>query len=169
MRNAFTMLGAMAALMLCACTPPAQEGAAPATERSVAAPGVTVSDAWAAVTPGGATVGAGYMTISNVGPADTLVSVTSPRAPKVELHEMSMDGEVMRMRRVESFTVPADGVVALSPGGFHLMFMDLPTPFVTGETVPVTLTFEHTGAVEANLPVRERTGADAGGEGHEHN
>lgn len=169
MRNAFTMLGAIAALMLCACTPPAQESATPATERSVAAPGLTVSDAWAAVTPGGATVGAGYMTISNVGPADTLVSVASPRAPKVELHEMSMEGNMMRMRPVAHFTVPSDGVVSLTPGGFHLMFLELPAPFVAGETVPVTLTFEHAGAVEVNLTVRERTGADAGGEGHEHN
>jgi copper(I)-binding protein len=162
------MLGAMAALTLCACTPPAQEGAAPAAERSVAAPGVAVSDAWAAVTPGGATVGAGYMTISNVGPADTLVSVTSPRAPKVELHEMSMEGSMMRMRPVAHFTVPADGVVSLTPGGFHLMFLELPAPFVAGETVPVTLTFEHAGDVEVNLTVRERTASDAGGEGHEH-
>lgn len=165
MRNAFTMLGAIAALVLCACMPPAQEDAPPTT---APASGITVSDAWAAVTPSGASVGAGYMTISNVGPADTLLGVSSPRALNVELHEMSMDGDVMRMRRVESFTVPADGVVALTPGGFHLMFMDLPAPLVAGETVPVTLTFEHTGAVEVNVPVRERMAPDIGGEAHEH-
>jgi len=162
------MLCAIAALSLAACTPPAGEGAAPATERGAKAPGVSVSDGWAAVTPGGVTVGAGYMTISNVGPADTLVSVTSSRAPNVELHEMSMEGDMMRMRPVAHFTVPADGVVSLTPGGFHLMFMGLPTPFVAGETVPVTLTFEHAGAVEVNLRVRERLASDIGGEAHAH-
>lgn len=167
MRNAFTTLGVLAALMVCGCTPPVQEGTAPATEQSAQAPGVSVSDAWAAVTPGGATVGAGYMTISNVGPADTLVSVASPRAPEVELHEMSMDGGMMRMRPVAHFTVPADGVVSLTPGGFHLMFMELPAPFVAGETVPVTLTFEHAGAVNVNLTVRERNASDMRGEAHE--
>ena len=73
----------------------------------------------------------------------------------------------MRMRPVAHFTVPADGVVSLTPGGFHLMFMELPAPFVAGETVPVTLTFEHAGAVNVNLTVRERKASDMGGEAHE--
>lgn len=74
---------------------------------------------------------------------------------------MSMDGNVMRMRPVASFTVPADGVVALTPNGLHLMLTNISSPLVAGESVPVTLTFEHAGVVEVVLPVRERTAAEA--------
>jgi copper(I)-binding protein len=101
------------------------------------------------------------MTITNNGPADTLVSATSPRAERVDLHEMSMDGNVMRMRPVTSFTVPADGAVALTPNGLHLMLTGLTSSLVAGETVPVTLTFERAGAVEVMLPVRARTASEA--------
>lgn len=80
---------------------------------------------------------------------------------------MSMDGDIMRMRPVASFTVPGDGIVSLTPGGFHLMLTELPAPLVAGETVPVTLTFEHAGVVEVSLPVRERTASEAGMQ-HEH-
>lgn len=155
------------ALALGACSPAAPPNAGQPGEHAAEAPGISISDAWAAVTPNGATVGAAYMTISNVGPADTLVSATSPRAQSVELHEMSMDGNVMRMRPVTSFTVPADGVVSLTPNGLHLMLTGLAGPLVAGETVPVTLTFERAGAVEVSLPVRERTASEAEMQ-HEH-
>lgn len=169
MRFEIAALCAIGAWMLSACTPPSQptREREQAVQQVSATPGVAVSDAWAAATPGGATVGAGYMTIANNGPADTLVSVTSPRAPTVELHEMSMDGDIMRMRPVANFTVPADGVVSLTPGGFHLMFMDLSAPLMAGETIQVTLTFEHAGAVEVNLPVRDRA-ASENNVSHEH-
>ncbi|MEZ5958573.1 MAG: copper chaperone PCu(A)C [Hyphomonadaceae bacterium] len=154
-------------LALSACSPSAPPSAEQASEHAAETPGISVSEAWAAVTPNGATVGAGYMTISNVGPADTLVSATSPRAQSVELHEMSMDGNVMRMRPVTSFTVPADGVVSLTPNGLHLMLTGLTGPLVAGETVPLTLTFERAGVVEVSLPVRERTASEAEMQ-HEH-
>ncbi|MDX2274337.1 MAG: copper chaperone PCu(A)C [Hyphomonadaceae bacterium] len=169
MKFKITILCAIGALALSACSPPSQptRDIQPAVEQVSTTPGIAVSDAWAAATPGGATVGAGYMTIANNGPADTLVRVSSPRAPSVELHEMSMDGDIMRMRPVANFTVPADGVVSLTPSGFHLMFIDLSAPFVAGETVQVTLTFERAGVVEVDMPVRNRT-ASENNVSHEH-
>lgn len=124
-----------------------------AQERAVA---VRVENAWAAPTPGGVEVSAGYVTIVNSGASDDrLVSITTPRAERAEVHEMSMDGGVMRMRALEGgLVIPAGGRVTLGPGGQHLMFYGVTQPFTEGETIPVTLTFEHAGALRAELPVR---------------
>lgn len=117
--------------------------------------GLEVREPWAAPTPGGVDVSAGYLTIANGGSADTLVAVSSPRAASVMIHEMSMDGAIMRMRGVEGgLVVPAQSVVALAPGGIHLMFMGVSAPFLEGEEIPVTLTFENAGVREVILPVR---------------
>lgn len=140
MRSAFI---AAAAFAVAACT----QASAP----------ITTSNGWAAATPNGVTVAAGYLTIANAGnAADTLVSAASPRAARVELHEMTMNGAMMQMRPATATPIPAHGQVALAPGGAHLMFVDITAPFVAGETVPVTLTFEHAGVVSVALPVRAR-------------
>jgi copper(I)-binding protein len=132
--------------------------------------GIEIVEPWAAPTPGGVDVSAGYLIVRNGGgEADTLVSISSPRAARVEIHEMSMEGAVMRMRAVEGgLTIPAHGEVALEPGGYHLMFTGVTQPFAIGEDIPVTLTFEHAGAVEAMLPVGQaRThGEEHSEEGH---
>ena len=116
---------------------------------------VTVSEPWAAITPAGAKVGAGYFTVVNPGAAaDKLIGVASARAKSVELHEMKMDGAMMSMRPVPGgVEIPAGGTVKFAPGGYHLMFMDIDAPFTEGQEVPVTLTFEKTGAVEVSLKV----------------
>lgn len=102
-----------------------------------------------------APVGGGFLTIENEGPdADRLVSASSPAADVVQIHEMKMEGEVMKMRPLpEGLELPAGETVVLSPGGLHLMFMGLKQAFVEGETVPVTLVFERAGTVEIALPV----------------
>ena len=102
-----------------------------------------------------APVGGGFMTIENTGTeADRLVSVTTDVAAKSEIHEMSMDGQVMKMRALtDGLEIPAGETITLSPGGFHLMFMGLKGAFVEGQTVNVTLTFEKAGTVELALPV----------------
>ncbi len=109
-----------------------------------------------------APVGGGFLTIENEGPeADRLVSVTSAVAGETQIHEMAMEGEVMKMRELpDGLEIPAGETVVLAPGGFHIMFMGLKQPFVEGETVPVTLTFEKAGSVEVLLPV-EASAADA--------
>lgn len=114
----------------------------------------------------GQPVGGGYFTVKNNGKADDmLVSVSSPVAGTVELHEMAMQGQVMRMRKLDGgIAIPAGKTVELTPGGLHLMFMKVKEPFKEGGTVPVTLTFEKAGSVDITLPVEA-----AGPAGHRHN
>ena len=160
-------LALFAVLFAAACGAPQQaETAAPAAESaSPAAASLSVRDAWASPTPGGAQVSAGYLTIVNgAEAADTLVSATSPRAASVEVHEMSMDGAVMRMRQVAGgLAIPSGGEVSLAPGGNHLMFMGVTQPFAEGESIPVTLTFANAGAVEVQLPVQREAPMAMGG------
>lgn len=102
-----------------------------------------------------APVGGGFMTIENTGSEpDRLLSVTSPVSDNVQIHEMSMDGDVMKMRALaDGLEIGAGETVTLAPGGFHIMFMGIKSSFVEGETVPVTLTFEKAGTAELELPI----------------
>ena len=137
-----------------ACGAPATPSAAQEMHSQAA---LAVHDAWAAPTPAGVDVAAGYLTISNhTGHADRLLSATSARAARVEIHEMTMNGAVMQMRAVARVEVPAGRDVQLGPGGMHLMFFGVSEPFAEGQTVPVRLVFETAGAVDVNLPVRRR-------------
>ncbi|MBP1846784.1 uncharacterized protein YcnI/copper(I)-binding protein [Rhizobium petrolearium] len=103
----------------------------------------------------GQPVGGGYFTVKNNGQTDdVLVSATSPIAGAVELHEMAMQGDVMKMRRLDTgIAIPAGKTVELKPGGLHMMFMKVTEPFKAGGEVPVTLTFEKAGKVELKLQV----------------
>lgn len=103
----------------------------------------------------GQPVGGGFITITNKGGEDDkLVSATSAQAGEVQLHEMAMEGEVMKMRQLtDGIAVPAGQTVELKPGGLHLMFFKVSEPFKEGTTVAVTLTFEKAGAVDVLLPV----------------
>jgi copper(I)-binding protein len=109
---------------------------------------------WARATPKGAAVGAGYLTIKNDGAtADRLMGVAVDFAT-VQVHEMKMNNGVMEMRQVnDGLEVPAHGVVALKPGGYHLMFVALKHPLVKGETFKAMLTFAHAGQVAVAFPV----------------
>jgi copper(I)-binding protein len=119
-----------------------------------------IQSGWAAPTPGGVEVSAGYLTIVNhARETDRLVGAQSQRAARVEVHEMTMADGVMQMRPVQSLDIPAGGAVALAPGGRHLMFYGVSPPFAEGETIPLRLTFAQAGAVDISLPVR-RNGAE---------
>jgi len=110
-------------------------------------------------TPPAAKVGAGYLALVNGGTAaDRLVAASSPAAGRVEIHEMRMDGNVMRMRELaQGLALPPGATVELKPGGFHLMFMELKAPLAVGANVPVTLVFERAGKVEIELKVEPAT------------
>jgi copper(I)-binding protein len=96
------------------------------------------------------------MKIENKGnTGDQLLSASSSAAGEVQLHEMAMEGNVMKMRQVKDIAVPAGGSVELKPGSYHLMFMNLKGPFSAGQTVPVKLKFAKAGEVEVKLPVNE--------------
>ncbi|MBU3033773.1 copper uptake system-associated protein [Tritonibacter mobilis] len=100
-----------------------------------------------------APVGGGFMTIMNTGSEDErLVGASSSAAGHMEVHEMAMEGDVMKMRELaDGLPIPAGQTVELKPGGFHIMFMELKEPLVEGETVNVTLAFEKAGEVEVPL------------------
>jgi len=116
-----------------------------------------------------APVAGGFLTITNTGAQDDrLVSVSADFAKEGQIHEMAMDGDVMKMRQLaDGLVIPAGETVALQPGGYHLMFMGLSNALVEGETVPVTLTFEKAGTVTVELTVAGAAAdAPAGHMGH---
>ena len=102
-----------------------------------------------------APVAGGFLTIKNTGTEDdTLIGAASPVAGHMEVHEMKMEGDVMKMHEIEGgLPIPAGETVVLRPGGFHVMFMQLKEPLVEGSTVMVTLTFARAGSVEVPLLV----------------
>ena len=107
---------------------------------------IEIENAWTRATPPGAETAAGYMTIRNKSSSpDHLVSAASPLAARVEMHVHLHDGDVMRMRQVKGYDIPAKGSLELKPGVAHLMFVDIKRPFKEGEKIPVTLRFEHAG------------------------
>ena len=116
-----------------------------------------VDNAWARATPGKSAIGAAYVTIHSP-TADKLVAASTPVAKKAELHTMSMSGMVMKMRPVASIDIPAGQAVTLQPGGLHIMLVGLAKPLKTGQTFPLTLTFEKAGSRTVNVAV-EKIGA----------
>jgi copper(I)-binding protein len=117
---------------------------------------IQIRHPWSRATPAGAKVGVGYMEIRNRGKQpDRLLGASTPLARRVEMHVTRSEGEVMKMRQVESFSIPAGERVELSPGGGHLMLVDLARPLKKGERVPLTLRFERAGEVEIEMEVQE--------------
>ena len=104
----------------------------------------------------GAMSGAAYLTLENKGTAaDKLLAISTPRAKRVELHTMRMDGGIMRMREVDAIEVKAGETIKMRPSaGYHLMLMELPQPLKDGETFPMTLTFEKSGKIEVKAYVQ---------------
>jgi copper(I)-binding protein len=117
---------------------------------------IVVERPFSRATPGGAQVGAGYMTITNKGAAaDRLISASSPAAEKVQVHEMTMQNNIMKMRELAGgLLIDAGKTVSLAPGGYHLMIMGLKAPLKAGDKVPVILMFEKAGKVEVTLDVQ---------------
>ncbi len=115
---------------------------------------VEIDQPWARATAPAAVVAGGYMTIRNKsGAPDRLVGASSPAAARVELHVHIKDGNVMKMRQVSGYDVPANGSFELKPGGAHLMFLQIARPFKEGDKVPVKLRFENAGEVSAEFHV----------------
>lgn len=112
-----------------------------------------IEDPWARATPPGAKVGAAYMKITSA-TADKLVGASSPAAARVEMHVTEKKGDVMRMREVKAYDIPAGGSFELAPGGAHLMLVDLKAPLKEGAKVPLTLRFEKAGEMKVELQVR---------------
>jgi copper(I)-binding protein len=110
---------------------------------------------WSRATPPSAPTGAGYLSVKNTGTTpDRLLSVSSPAAGAVQVHDMKMDGSVMRMRELDGpLEIKPGETVTLAPGGMHLMMMGLKEPLTQGERVPLTLVFEKAGKIDVDLAV----------------
>src|SRR4029077_1541720 len=115
----------------------------------------------------GATAGAGYMTITNKGGAPDRVSCVSDDArAQCEIHSMTMEGGVMKMRPVEGgLEIKPGESLMLKPGGYHVMFRELKHPLEQGAAVKLTLKFEHAGTVEVDYPVLALGTASPGASG----
>lgn len=101
----------------------------------------TVKDAWVRGTVAPQKATGAFMQITSA-QGGKLVSAQSPLAGVTEVHEMAMEGDVMKMRAVPALELPANKAVELKPGGYHVMLMDLKQPLKAGENVPLTLTIE---------------------------
>jgi periplasmic copper chaperone A len=127
---------------------------------------LVITAPWARATPKGAPVGGGYLTITNNGTEpDRLVGGSFAAAGgHTEVHEMKMDGGVMRMRPLSAgLEIKPGQTVELKPGSFHLMFMGLKQQLKAGETVKGTLEFAKAGKVEVSYPVRAMGASGSGG------
>ena len=123
-----------------------------------------LTNPWTRATPKGATVGGGYLTITNTGnAADRLVGGASDISSRFEIHEMSMDKGVMKMREVTSGVEIKPGqTVRFEPSGYHIMFVGLKQQLREGEHIKATLQFEKAGNAAVDFVV-QGIGARSGG------
>ena len=119
----------------------------------VAVAQVKVESAWARATVQGQKATGAFMQLQSSQDAK-LISAQSPVAGVVEVHEMAMDGGVMKMRAVPSLALPAGKAVDLKPGGYHVMLMDLKGQVKDGDTVPVTLVVEGKDGKRQNIEIK---------------
>jgi periplasmic copper chaperone A len=118
---------------------------------------IQVRHPWSRATPPGAQVAVGYMEIRNNGAQpERLVAASTAVAKRVEMHITQRDGEVMRMRQVKDFEIPARERVTLRPGGSHLMLVDLTQPLKKGERFTMRLRFERAGELDIELEIQEQ-------------
>jgi periplasmic copper chaperone A len=150
------------ALMAVMCGLAGLVGAEPAASIG----GITIREAWARASMGQTGTSAVYMTLeSSDGQGDRLVSAASPDAGRAELHTSIMEDGVARMRPLAAIEVAPGEPTVLEPGGPHVMLVGLGRKLVEGDTLPLSLTFEHAGTVAIQVPVRGMGGGMSHG-GH---
>lgn len=141
----------------------------PSPTAAAAAPAV-VADAWVRGTVAQQKATGMFARIT-APQAARLVDAKSPLAATVEIHEMRMDGDTMRMRAIPALDLPAGQAVDLKPGGYHVMLMGLTQPLSAGQMVPVTLVFEvgsQRRSMDLQVPVRALSDGGHGGHGGAH-
>lgn len=130
---------------------------------------IVIDKAVARATVGKMPNGAAYLQIENKGADDALLSARSPAASKVEIHSMSMDGNVMKMRALDQLELKAGQKIEMKPGnGVHIMLMGLKKPLAVGDKFPLTLNFRKAGKVEATVEVTDTGMAMKHGDGDMH-
>jgi copper(I)-binding protein len=127
----------------------------PAYAEDVTAGPLKIAAPWARATPKSASIGGGYMTITNTGNApDRLVGGSTNIASRFEVHEMSMTNGVMKMRLLaKGLEIKPGQTIELKPGGYHVMFVGLKQPLVQGQHIKATLQFEKAGNVEVDFAI----------------
>jgi periplasmic copper chaperone A len=131
-------------------------GSGIASAHEYALKSLKIDHPFARATPPGARTGGVFVTVENTGSqSDRLMSVSSPVAGVAELHEMSIDAGMMKMRGVAAFEVKPGETLELKPGGYHVMLSELRQPLKVGDKFPMTLTFQKAGAVEVSVWVEE--------------
>lgn len=141
------LLFSLALVALSACAPPT--------------PDLVVEDMWARQSPMAEGNGAAYLIIkNNGGEADALIDAAADISDVIELHETTMENEVMRMRPVagQRIEIPAKGEVELKPGGLHIMFIGLNQQLTPGDSFDLTLEFEKAGKKSVSVEVRAMEG-----------
>lgn len=142
---ALRLLVAASWLVAAACGEPARTAAAV----------IAVENAWVRATPPGADVGAAYAILRNGGEAEVrLAALSSPAAGAVEVHDATQENGVMRMRRIETLTIPPGGSVELAPGAKHLMLMGLRQPLQAGQRIALKLRFSDGSERAVELAIR---------------
>ena len=152
----------MLAALLVACA----IGSSAASAHDYALKSLKIDHPFARATPPGAKVAGVFVTVENTGTQpDRLLSVSTPIAGIAELHQMSVDAGVMRMRGVAALEVKPGEKLQLKPGGYHVMLSELKQPLKVGDRFPLTLKFQNAGAIEVSVWVEEM-GASAAAHGH---
>jgi periplasmic copper chaperone A len=140
--------------------------AAPALAQEFKAGDNVVENPWARATPKGAEVGSGYLAIQNKGATPDRLTGGAADFATVEIHQMSSENGVSQMRELkDGVNIPANGSVAFSPSGYHLMFTHLTHPLTKGESIKATLNFEHAGPIEVEFNVMGIGASGAGATG----
>ena len=132
-----------------------------------AAQSVQVANAWVRATAPGQTTAGAYVELTSP-TATALVAAGSPVAGRVELHSMTMDGGVMRMRALPRIALPAGQTVKLAPGGMHLMLLDVKQPLKPGDRVPLTLSLQPSGMSLTTLKIEAEVRAVDAAEAPKH-
>lgn len=125
---------------------------------------LVIGHPWARPTASGMPTGAAYLSITNHGAhEDILVGAYSPAARRVEFHRTSFESGMAKMRPAGSLVIEPGNTLTAAPGGLHLMLVDLKTPLVKGESVPLVLTFKGAGDITVQLKIELQDGAAAEG------
>lgn len=127
--------------------------------------GITVKNAWVRPTVGEQDATGAYLSIVPSEPM-ALVGVASPAAEIAEVHEMKMEGDVMRMRMAPRIEIKAGETLELKPGGYHVMLMALTAPVTSGQEVELSLQFEKADGSRLEIPVKAVAAQHAGGHAH---
>jgi copper(I)-binding protein len=113
-----------------------------------------ISNVWISEAPPVAKNNAAFFTVKNAGQKDVLLSVATPASASAEMHEMSMAGGMMRMRQLPQIKLVPNAELKFSPGGRHVMLINMKQPLKVGDKVPLTLKFRKAGIITVEAEVR---------------